>query len=30
MLHETQISMRRLDWLDKSLTSRRAYFVVIS
>lgn len=27
MTHKTQISMRRLGWLDQSLTSRRAYFV---
>lgn len=27
MITGTQISMRRLEWLDKSLTGRRAYFV---
>lgn len=27
MEHRTQISMRRLGWLDKSCTGRRAYLV---
>jgi len=27
MKYRTQISMRRLEWLDKSCTGRRAQFV---
>jgi len=30
MTNVTQISMRRLGWLDKSSTGRRAYFVSIT